>query len=271
MSEMRLRCVIACWFGMLTGCAAALGQAAAQPVAASAGIPILTYHRFDPVKAASTTVTTAAFEGQMDYLAAHGYKIARLGEVTDELTGRRPMEKGPVTAITVDDGHESVYTVLWPIVQRRKIPVTLFIYPSAISNSKTALTWEQLKTMQASGLVEVQSHTYWHPDFRKEKKKQTPAAYAAFVDMQLVKSKAKLDAELGLHVDLLAWPYGIVDPELEAAAKRAGYRAAFGYEGYVARPGEDAWAIHRIPVPDFARGAGFGALLGGTRKPVHGE
>jgi peptidoglycan/xylan/chitin deacetylase (PgdA/CDA1 family) len=230
------------------------------------GIPILTYHRFDPTTPAYTTVTTATFNGQLDTLAKDGYTVVPLRQALDVLQKRAPMPAKPIAAITIDDGHISVYKYLFPIIKQRHVPITLFIYPSAISNASYALTWDQLREMKSSGLVDIQCHTYWHPDFRKEKKKQTPEAYAKFVDMQLTKSRAKLDQELGTHVDLLAWPYGIYDPELEAAAQHAGYRAAFAYDGLVAHPGDDSFAIHRIPTPDFMRGAAFESLLHGTAK-----
>jgi hypothetical protein len=70
-------------------------------------------------------------------------------------------------AITVDDGHRSVYTDLYPRIVRLRQPVTLFIYPSAISNAPYALTWAKLSEMARSGLVDEQSHTYWHPNFHQ--------------------------------------------------------------------------------------------------------
>lgn len=226
-----------------------------------AGMPVLAYHRFDPSMSASTTVTTAVFESQLDALAAHHFTIVPLSRITDIVLRKSPSSATPIIAITVDDGHKSVYTVLFPIVKQRRIPITLFIYPSAISNASYALTWDQLKEMKASGLVDIQSHTYWHPNFRKDKAKRTPADYAAFVNTQLTRSREKLDAQLGTHISLLAWPYGILDPDLEAAAARAGYVAAFGYTGGVARPGDDPFSIHRIPVPNFAHGSAFEGLL----------
>lgn len=230
-------------------------------ISQQAGIPILAYHRFDPTTPASTTVTTATLESQLAFLADHHYTIIPLSSVVDIVLRKSPPATTPVIAITVDDGHRSVYTVLFPIIKQRRIPVTLFLYPSAISNAPYALTWEQIKEMRASGLVDIQSHTYWHPNFRKEKARRTPADYAAFVSSQLIRSRTKLDAELGTHITLMAWPYGILDPGLEAAAAQAGYAAAFGYAGGVARTGDDPFSIHRIPVPNFAHGTAFEALL----------
>ena len=139
--------------------------------------------------------------------------------------------------------------------------MTLFIYPSAISNASYALTWTELAEMVKSGLVDVQSHTYWHPDFRVEKARRTPQDYRAFVDFQLERSKSVLERRLGVSVDMLAWPYGIVNPALEAAAKRAGYAFAVAYAGGPGHRGVDLYAIPRIPVPQRAQGKAFAALL----------
>ena len=37
-------------------------------------------------------------------------------------------------------------------------------------------TWAQLAEMKASGLVDIQSHTFWHPNFNVEKKRLAPDA-----------------------------------------------------------------------------------------------
>lgn len=224
-------------------------------------IPVLVYHRFDPKISGPTTITTATFLSQIAYLSNHGFIIMPLEKVVDVVLDKMPSPPDPIVAITIDDGHRSVYSVLYPIIKERHIPVTLFIYPSAISKSPYALTWDQIREMQASGLVDIQSHTYWHPDFRKEKAHRSAQDYAAFTDSQLTLSRKKLDAELGIHVDLLAWPYGIVDNDLEITARRTGYRAAFGYDSKLAHLGDDPMEIHRIPISDSERGATFGALL----------
>jgi peptidoglycan/xylan/chitin deacetylase (PgdA/CDA1 family) len=183
----------------------AYSTAAAQ----SNEIPILTYHRFDAAKADATTVRTSVFEAQLAWLDEHHYKILSLPSALDALREGHPPLAAPSVAITLDDGHRSVYTEMFPVIRRHNTPVTLFIYPSAISNASYALTWEQLRTMQQSGLVDVQSHTYWHPNFRRERARLTTAEYQAFVAFQLQRSKDVLSKRLGVSIEMLAWPYGI--------------------------------------------------------------
>ena len=123
-----------------------------------------------------------AFCDILEYaLRQEGYTFLPLSRAVAGLRGQPPLPDKAV-AITVDDGHRSVYTELLPILRREHLPVALFIYPSAISNASYAMTWEQLAELQATGLVEIHSHTYWHPNFHTEKKRLAPEAYAAFVE-----------------------------------------------------------------------------------------
>lgn len=61
---------------------------------------------------------------------------------------------------------------------------------------------------------------------------------------------------------MLAWPFGIVDSDLEVAARSAGYSVGLAYEGGPAAPGADLLALPRIPVADSDRGARFDGLIG---------
>jgi len=224
-------------------------------------IAILVYHRFDPASPGPTTVRTTVFESQLTWLEQHHFRVLPLHAAFDILHNRRETHD-PMVAITVDDGHRSVYTEMFPLILKRRIPVTLFIYPSAISNAPYALTWQQLQEMQASGLVEVQSHTYWHPNFRKERARLAAPQYTAFVRVQLERSRQVLESRLRIKIDALAWPFGIYDLQLEAEAGEVGYQAAFAYGGGPARAGCNEFAIPRISVSDHDTGLRFGRLLG---------
>jgi len=229
-------------------------------------VPILVYHRFGPTVADAMTVTTPVFEAQLAWLREKGYSIVPLRAVVAALCGKGPALPDRAVAITADDGHASVYREMFPVIRRERIPVTLFIYPSAISNASYAMRWEQIAEMQRSGLIEVQSHTFWHPNFRTEKSRLGAEEYRAFVDTQLSRSKEVIARRLGVTVpDMLAWPFGIHDAELEAAASRLGYVAAFTIERRPARAGADCLALPRYLMRDSDRGARFAAIVAESR------
>lgn len=210
---------------------------------------ILVYHRFGPQVADSMTTRTEVFVAQLAELHRAGYTIVPLTTVVDGLAGRVPLPARAV-AITVDDGHRTVYSDLLPIIRREHLPVTLFIYPSAISNASYAMNWAQLQELLATGSVSIQSHTYWHPDFRIERRRLETGAYRQFVRNQLENPRQVLRHRLGVDADYLAWPFGIHDTELEAAAKTAGYRAAFALGERHATPRDSPFALPRYLIVD---------------------
>lgn len=233
-------------------------------------VPILVYHRFGPVVADAMTVTTATFEWQLSYLDRQGYVVVPLRQLVDSRLGKGPAPSARAVVLTADDGHRSVYTEMWPLVRRSRAPVTLFVYPSAISRAAYALTWEQLRELQATGLFDVQSHGYWHPNFKVEKRRLAPEEYQRLVRTQFEQSRAALQARLGVLPDMLAWPFGIFDSELIGLARTSGFVAGFTIERRHARATDDLLALPRYLVTDRDRGAAFTRLL--SPEPAgHGE
>jgi peptidoglycan/xylan/chitin deacetylase (PgdA/CDA1 family) len=226
-------------------------------------VPVLNYHRFGPTVADSMTVTTPVFEAQLQWLKDNGYTVIPLRTLVDYLRGQGPPPPAKAVVITADDGHKSVYTEMLSIVRRHRIPVTLFIYPSAISNAPYALTWDQLKELQQTGLFDIQSHTLWSPNFKKDRKKLAPEAFQKFVEEQLQKSKAILEKKLGGAVDLLAWPFGIYDDYLEKEAEKAGYVAAFSIDRRHACVGEKIMSQPRYLMVNGDGTKGFAAIITG--------
>lgn len=226
-------------------------------------IAVLVYHRFGPTVADSMTVRTADFASQLEYLKSNGYTVIPLRSLVAYMSGDAPPPPERSVVITADDGHESVFTQMYPLISRYHVPVTLFIYPSAISNANYALTWQQLRQMQDGGLVDIQSHTYWHPNFKNEKKRLDANDYRKFVGMQFSKSKQVLEKKTGKPVDMLAWPFGIFDDELMSMARDAGYRAAFTLERRSAVRSDNPMAIPRYLMVDQVQ---IGRLLGASRK-----
>lgn len=240
-------------------CVLAAATFLVAPARGQEGAAILVYHRFGPTSG-STTVSDVALDRQLSWLTSHA-RVGSLHAVVAALENGDRSAGRPCVAITADDGHRSVFTDLYPRLRRYHLPATLFIYPSAISNASYALTWPELAQMAGSGLIDVQSHTYWHPNFRQEKARRPPADYAAFVRMQLVRSREVIAARLGRPVDLLAWPFAIHDGELEAAAAAAGYTAAFVLGNRPALPGTDRFALPRIWMTDQDQGARLAAIV----------
>jgi peptidoglycan/xylan/chitin deacetylase (PgdA/CDA1 family) len=235
-------------------------------------VPVLCYHRFGPTVADSMTVTTKVFAEQMKWLKDNGYTVIPLRTLVNYLKGEVPAPAPNSVVITVDDGHKSVFTEMQAIVKQYNIPVTLFLYPSCISNPHApyAMSWEQVKALQQTGLFDMQGHTFWHPNFKKDKKKLKPEEYTKLVQTQLVKSKNVLEKRLGTKIDLLAWPYGIYDDYLETEAQKAGYVAAFSIDRRNADKSEKMMEQPRYLMQNGDGLKGFIAIVSGKAQSKKG-
>ena len=201
----------------------ALAAEEAPPVGT---LQVLTYHRFESREnPPGTVVSPRLFAEQMAWLADHPIPVLGLRESL-KLAAGQPVTT-PAVALTADDGWRTVYTEMFPVVRRHNMPVTLFLNPPMIGHGGAYLTWEMVAELKASGLFDIQAHTLSHPNFNEERRKRSPADYAAFVARELADCRTMLAERVGAAVDLLAWPFGIHNAQLEQAAAEAGYTASF--------------------------------------------
>ena len=227
-------------------------------------VPILLYHRLGPTVADGMTIKTTVFEEHLKYLKENGYHVIPLRQVVDFYLKKGPAPAPKSVVIVEDDAHKSVYSDMLPLVKKYNVPVTVFVYPSAISNARYALTWDQIRALKKTGLFDFQSHTFWHPNFKKDRKRLKPAEFEKFVDMQLKKSKAKIEKELGGKVDLLAWPFGIYDDYLLKKAAEAGYVSTFTIERRHVTPAESVTKLPRYLLVNADQGKVFAQILTGA-------
>lgn len=213
------------------------------------------------------TVTIAVFESHLKYLRDNGYIVIPLRRLVDYYRGKWTAPMPPKAVVIVaDDGHESVYKYMLPMVRKYHVPVTLFLYPSAISSASYAMTWGQIRELKSTGQFDMEGHTYWHPNFKREKKRLSPVEYDKFVDMQLKKSKDKLEKELGCTINMLAWPFGIYDEQLDRKAAEAGYVAAFTIERRPSSRSDNMMEIPRYLMTNKDTGKVFASIVEGTGR-----
>jgi hypothetical protein len=94
------------------------------------------------------------------------------------------------------------------------------------------MSWAELREMRDAG-VDIQSHTVNHQSLRSRKGKFQSqfATYEEWLTNEIAGSKKQLEANLGIAVKVLAYPYGNHNDQIRAMAMEAGYEAAFSVEG----------------------------------------
>ena len=206
------------------------------------GIPVLNYHQINDVDENMLTVSTEEFETQMAWLEGNGYQTITVSELLDFLEGKGSLPERPVL-ITFDDGYIDNYQCAFPILKKHNMNACIFLISEYVSLYPNYLTWEQLAEMQVSG-IGFGSHTVDHNVLTE----LSPNS----VNHELTDSKSLLEKRLGRRIDVLAYPCGFTNEYIKSRVNASGYRAAFTVNLGNVHPGDDLYALNRVPI--------FGAL-----------
>ena len=195
----------------------------AQKAGFGVRLPVLMYHYIragvpsSDKLGISLSVTPAAFEEQMRYLSANGYYSVTPADLYSSLKSKTTLPPKAII-LTFDDGYRDFYTNAYPILKKYGFRSTIFMIVDWVGRDGY-LTSNQLLEMQASGLVDVESHTLNHADL--------PILSLEKAREEIFASKTKLEAFLGKQVSVFCYPYGAYNSSVAKMVADAGYLLAF--------------------------------------------
>lgn len=141
-------------------------------------IPVFTFHSVEPTR----------FEAQLQFLKINGYHTVTTNEFYEMITGARRIPERSVM-LTFDDGLGSVWSIAFPLLKKYKMTAVCFIIPGCISRERTYYpnledhweqnarlhdvmcresserpfcSWDEIRVMHESGVIDFQSHTLYH-------------------------------------------------------------------------------------------------------------
>ena len=226
------------------------------------GATVLCYHIVEAPAAPRMHISRDVFRQHLRYLEMTGYNVIALRDLYDYVTGKRASLPKNAVVITIDDGWSSAYTEIFPEMQKRKFPFTVFIYPKIIGQTANALTWKQVKEMADAG-VDIQSHSLSHPFLtRRRHRSMGDKQYGEWVRKELTESKRLIEKNTGKKVQFLAYPYGDYDDRLTEVVADSGYKAALTCDFGLVRKGSDPLRMKRFVIDDRMDFAEFRRYLG---------
>jgi len=215
----------------------------------------LMYHRVGVARNAwerKYCISPETFAEHMRALAARRMHPVRIEDFVGWLQGRTPLPPGSFL-LTFDDGFLGVYEHAYPLLREMGWPATVFLVSGLIGaqdewsrdENPTGATYALLgeahiKEMRSNGMA-FHSHSRHHV-------KLTELDDVRLRE-ELEGSKRDLEQLMGEPISYLAYPYGQLNERVLAAAKAAGYEAAFSVQPGFNRPGEvDLLQVRRLDV-----------------------
>ena len=196
-------------------------------------------------------VSPNQFVKHMKALAHAGYQACSLDAFMAWMNGIADLPDRAFL-LTFDDGYQSLYTHVAPVLAKLGWPVTVFLVSSLIGKtdvwcqaenpderSYPLISASEIRELAECGFT-FQSHTWSHADL-------TTLSDEA-LDRELTGSRESLEALLGKPVRFLAYPYGRHNDHVVEMTRAAGYFAAFSVRPGFNRRGQDFFRIRRLDV-----------------------
>lgn len=207
-------------------------------------------------------INTDHLIAHFDWLKANGYHVVSLEQVVQASRGGPKLPPHAVL-LTFDDGLESFYTRVYPLLRAYNYPAVAALVGSWIdmpAGQKMAyngaqctrdcfMSWDQVREVQKSGLVEFASHT-WQlhmgipgnpqnnqmpavvtPRYDMTKASyETEAAYIERLRTDLRHSSDEILKETGRRPRAIVWPYGAYNKIAVQVAASEGMDVSFSLD-----------------------------------------
>lgn len=214
-------------------------------VAASQAFEVLCYHDVrdgvdGDLEQESTIISTKNLAAHFAWIQAHGYHPISINDLLDAKSGKKPLPNKPVL-LTFDDGYESFYSRVYPLLKLYKFPAVAALVGSwlEVESGKTVqygdeqvarehfMSIQQIKELADSGLVEFASHSYdlHHGILANPQGNMIAAAvtlqydpvsktyeshesYRNRIKQDFIRNNAFIQSVTGKSPRVMVWPYG---------------------------------------------------------------
>ncbi|MFL9693777.1 polysaccharide deacetylase family protein [Aeromonas veronii] len=227
-------------------------------------MPVIMYHRFieqDSEKGVhGTWMPITMFEKHLRLMKWLGYETLTFRDLADKGFIHRLQYGKKYLMITADDGYQDNLTRMLPLLEKYGYKAVVYVvtgegynrwdveHPTNPDTKVSLMSGEQVKSLAASGHVEIGGHTLTHPRLSE----LTPEQQAH----EIQENKRQLEALLGHPLLSFAYPYGDINDSAKEQAIAAGYRFAVATNSGPKAMHQDPFQIRRIAI--FPRTDVFG-------------
>lgn len=229
----------------LTATSESLTQTASAAVVETEGdlsetrkLPIVMYHSLLKTRRSKYVAHPDQFESDIIAFKKMGYTPVFLREVFAFVDGKGTLPAKPMV-ITFDDGHYNNMHYALEIIKRHNVKIVINVITSHseasvlsgdVNPNYSCLTWEQIKELDASGLVEIGNHTHDMHKFKPRygigrKKGEDSETYRAALREDFKKAQSLLVTNAKIAAPTtFAYPFGKYSNEGLEVLQELGYK-----------------------------------------------
>jgi peptidoglycan/xylan/chitin deacetylase (PgdA/CDA1 family) len=210
-------------------------------------VPVLTYHYIsyesviDGRNLPMLFVKPDNFEKQMRYLKVKGYQVISLNSLVEGIKKGNKFPHNTVV-ITIDDGHKSIFTYVYPVLKKYGFSATVFLASDSIGVRKDYLNWDEVRQMSKDN-ISFGAHTRNHVYLPLIEKKDV-------LWNEIYGSKEIIEKQSGARVDYFCYPIGGFTEEVKMLVGKAGYKGACTTNRGINGTNADIYALNRISIRD---------------------
>ena len=201
-------------------------------------VPILMYHQVRNSDLGKDVISPYEFESDLKYLSKNNYTTITMAQLIDYVYYGDALPDNPII-LTFDDGYLSTYQNVFPLLKKYDSKIVLSIigkstddFSKVVDNHVYAhLTWDQLKEMKDTGLVEIQNHSYnLHKisNYRYgccQMSNEPLCDYEQLLGDDVMKLQDRTQSVLNYTPNTFTYPYGRYNNNTENILKKLGFKA----------------------------------------------
>ena len=197
------------------------------------------YHQVKNSGFGNDVISPNEFESDLKYLKENHYNTITMTQLIEYVHDKKELPPNPVI-LSFDDGYLSTYLNVYPLVKEYNMKIVLSIIGKSVDDfSKVCdenieyshVTWDEIKEMQQSGLVEIQSHSYNLHKISKGRygccqlDNESLENYQEFLSNDLNKLQEEILSVTGNSPNTFTYPYGRYNDKIETIIKNLGFKA----------------------------------------------
>lgn len=202
-------------------------------------VPIIMYHQVKDNGLGNDVISPEELESDLKFLKDNHYNTITMTQLIDYVYNKKEIPQNPVI-LSFDDGYLSTYLNVYPLLKEYNMKIVLSVIGKSIDEFSNVcdeninyshVTWDEVKEMQISGLVEIQNHSYnLHKNTKGrygcyQMENESLEQYEKFLSNDLDSLQKQIMSVTGTFPNTFTYPYGKYNDKTEAIVKKLGFKA----------------------------------------------